>query len=208
MKRITVTVTGDSSTGKTTLVNHFVEEYHTSNDTVPTIAFDYFIKEIMDDYYGHIEFRIWDTSGDEKFCSPSITSTYYRTTNAILILFDVTSRESFHNVDRVWLPRIRSACLQRDTIKLCLVANKTDLIKLRKVDTNEAALFARQHDMHYIELSSIKSQFEEVRLPFYLVAKELIDAGTIKPIKRIENQSFSLTDNIEGEIGKSCCSHG
>lgn len=182
MKRIMVTVTGDPCTGKTTLVNHFVDE-SCPNRTEPTIGHDYFMKTIDDVHYGRIEFRIWDTSGDEKFCGSSFIGTYYRTTNAVLILFDVTSRESFEHVTKPWLARIESTCLYPREVVRCLVANKTDLVKKRVVSMQEANLFAKEHNMIYIELSAIHSNYKEVHLPFYLVAKELIDADIVKTIK-------------------------
>lgn len=208
MTRIIITVTGDPCTGKTTLVNHFIDECLYNQETVPTIAFDYFVKIINDVDYGEIEFRIWDTSGDEKFCGPSFISTYYRTTNAVLVLFDVTSRDSFSHVSTVWLPRIRSACLHSDSVKLCLVGNKTDLIKNRVISTSEAMDFAIEYNMLYIEVSSLESQYEELRLPFYIVAKELIDYQLVKSIKKPKNQlPLYLGEDVE-EKEMTCCHHG
>jgi small GTP-binding protein len=208
MRRIMVTVTGDPCAGKTTLVNHFVDEM-SSNETVPTVGHDYFVKEIDDACYGRIEFRIWDTSGDEKFCGASFINTYYRSTNAVLILFDVTSRESFEHVTSPWLARIESACLKPENVVRCLIANKTDLVKRRVISMQEASLFARENNMIYLELSAIHSNYQEVHLPFFLIAKELIDAGVIEKIMP-RSQSILLCEGGEDEEQKkinlsSCC---
>lgn len=207
-----VTVTGDPCAGKTTLVNHFVDEM-SSSETVPTVGHDYFVKEIDDACYGRIEFRIWDTSGDEKFCGASFISTYYRSTNAVLILFDVTSRESFEHVTSPWLARIESSCLKPENVVRCLIANKTDLVKRRVVSLQEASLFARENNMIYIELSAIHSNYQDIHLPFFLIAKELIDAGVIQKIMP-KSQSILLGDEGDEEnekeqnkLNQSTCCH-
>ena len=45
-----------------------------------------------------VKLQIWDTAGQERF--RTITSTYYRGTHGVIVVYDVTSADSFANVKR------------------------------------------------------------------------------------------------------------
>ena len=67
-----------------------------------------------------IKLQIWDTAGQERF--RTITSTYYRGTHGVIVVYDVTSGESFANVKR-WLHEIDQNC---EVVNRILVGNKND----------------------------------------------------------------------------------
>lgn len=168
---------GDYNTGKTSLAYHFAHDT-ALYQSEPTIGFDFLLKTIEDEKYGVIDFFIWDTSGAEKYHVASMTQTYYRGANAAIFVFDVNRQESFDAIARVWLPRLRSA--QSTTLcKYYLVANKCDLTRV--VSQQVATQFAMEHDMYYIELSSLYSAYAEIRKPFIHLAVALIDEGCIGP---------------------------
>ena len=75
----------------------------------------------------------WDTAGQERF--RTITSSYYRGAHGIIIVYDITDRESFENV-KTWLNEIdRYAC---ENVNKLLVGNKSDLDSKRQVEFAEA----------------------------------------------------------------------
>jgi hypothetical protein len=75
----------------------------------------------------------WDTAGQERF--RTITSSYYRGAHGIIIVYDITDRESFDNVKQ-WLNEIdRYAC---ENVNKLLVGNKSDMDSKRQVETQEA----------------------------------------------------------------------
>ncbi len=47
---------------------------------------------------------IWDTAGQERF--RTLTSSYYRSAQGIVCVYDVTRRETFDNLDEVWLREV------------------------------------------------------------------------------------------------------
>ena len=113
-----VIILGDSGVGKTSLMNQYVNKKF-SNQYKATIGADFLTKEVMvDDRL--VTMQIWDTAGQERF--RTITSTYYRGTHGVIVVYDVTSGESFANVKR-WLHEIDQNC---DVVNRILVGNKND----------------------------------------------------------------------------------
>lgn len=81
--------------------------------------------------------QIWDTAGQERF--RTITSSYYRGAHGIIVVYDVTDNETFHNVKQ-WLQEIeRYAC---DNVNKLLVGNKADQTTKKVVDFATAKEFA------------------------------------------------------------------
>ena len=64
----------------------------------------------------------WDTAGQDRF--KTITSSYYRGADAIIVVYDLTDRESFSHVQR-WLQEI-DKYTDQNTLKY-IVGNKNDL---------------------------------------------------------------------------------
>lgn len=71
-------------------------------------------------------FQQWDTAGQERF--RTITTSYYRNSQGILLVYDITDRNTFNNI-RNWVAQIN---LHADVnINKILIGNKCDLIKQR-----------------------------------------------------------------------------
>jgi Ras-related protein Rab-1A len=91
----------------------------------------------------------WDTAGQERF--RTITSSYYRGAHGIIIVYDITDRDSFDNVKQ-WLNEIdRYAC---ENVNKLLVGNKSDLDSKRQVDFDEAKAFADERGIPFLETSA------------------------------------------------------
>jgi len=95
-----------------------------------------------------VKLQIWDTAGQERF--RTITSTYYRGTHGVIIVYDVTNGESFANVKR-WLQEIEHNC---DVVNKILVGNKSDDPNRKVVITEDAQRFAKQMDIQLFETSA------------------------------------------------------
>lgn len=52
----------------------------------------------------NVKFQIWDTAGQERF--RTITSAYYRGSQAILMVFDVTDQISFNDITKFWMGEV------------------------------------------------------------------------------------------------------
>ena len=101
-----------------------------------------------------------------------LTPTYYRSAHAVVIVFDLTSHESFKSVQS-WVEEIkRYSPLSTQTV---LVGNKSDCHEVREVTREEAEDLAESLSCAYIETSAFESHgvFE----PFKLAASAVVEAG-------------------------------
>ena len=92
---------------------------------------------------------LWDTAGQERF--RTLTYNFYKNANAVLLVYDVTERDSFTDL-RVWMAAIREHAAEN--IKMVLVANKVDEIERREVTRFEGQNAARENGMTYFEVSA------------------------------------------------------
>ena len=139
-------IIGDSSVGKSNLLlryshNKFTEDYQA------TIGVEFGAKNTQ--INGKTcRIQIWDTAGQENF--RSITRAYYKNSVCALIVYDITNRESFNNV-QTWI----EDCLSQSpkTVLLVLVGNKIDLSD-RKVTFDEGKNLADKNKMLFYECSA------------------------------------------------------
>ena len=66
--------------------------------------------------------NLWDTAGQERF--KSLIPSYIKDSAVAIVVFDVTSRESFESVEK-WIEDARA--LREDDVLLILAGNKTDM---------------------------------------------------------------------------------
>ncbi|VTJ88720.1 Hypothetical predicted protein, partial [Marmota monax] len=92
---------GHSGVGKSCLLLRFADDTYTES-YISTIGVDFKIRTIKSDGKT-IKLQIRDTAGQERF--QKITSSYYRGTHGIIVVYDVTDQESFNNVKQ-WLQEI------------------------------------------------------------------------------------------------------
>ncbi|XP_013117187.1 ras-related protein Rab-43 [Stomoxys calcitrans] len=126
-----VVLIGDANTGKTCIVERFKTgnfiERHGN-----TIGVDFSMKTIS--LEGKlVKLQIWDTAGQERF--RTITQSYYRSANGIIIVYDITSRNSFANIQK-WIEEVRR--YTTSDVMLIIVGNKSDLDNEREVEFEEA----------------------------------------------------------------------
>lgn len=91
--------------GKSSLLIRFSDDTF-SGSYITTIGVDFKIRTVLIDGL-RVKLQIWDTAGQERF--RTITSTYYRGTHGVIVVYDVTNGESFANVRR-WLDEIQNNC--------------------------------------------------------------------------------------------------
>lgn len=164
-------VVGDSGVGKSCIVTQFINEKF-SPSFITTIGIDFKQKSI--NYDGkNIVIQLWDTAGQERF--RAITTSYYRGSDGILFIYDVTDRSSFDAIDG-WIKDAESRMTQ-NFIKI-LVANKIDNTRHRVVSNAEGTMLAKKYKIPYFECSAktgeniddIFNKFCELAAPTFFVS--------------------------------------
>ena len=145
-----VLLLGNSNVGKSSLFLRFVDDIW--NDTfVPTIGVDFKIKTFEIDSK-KIKMQIWDTAGQERF--KNIVASYYRGANGILLIYDVSDKDSFKNLSN-WLIEIEKNA-SKNVLKI-LIGNKSDLEDKRVITYNQGKEFADTYGLKFIETSAKKT---------------------------------------------------
>ena len=138
---------GDPHVGKTSLCNNY-NGIEFDENIVPTIGAEKFEKKIRIKSGDEIKLIYWDTSWQERFRSSSFKC--IRSVHAIILVFDITSKSSFENLNH-WLEDIKD---NFDNPNLVLFGNKVDLEEKREVSKEEIEKFAKNNKIAYFETSA------------------------------------------------------
>lgn len=140
---------GDSGVGKSNMLLRFADDIY-KEDSVATIGVDF--KICSRDIDGSVvKTQIWDTAGQERF--RVITSSYYRGSHGVMVVYDVSDRTSFEHV-RMWVQEIEKYAAQGET-SILLVGNKCDLpLSKRVVLCEEGQELADELGIPFMETSA------------------------------------------------------
>ena len=157
-----VLLLGDSTVGKTCFLLRYCDktfqEAHLS-----TIGLDYRLKSMTLQSGKNIKLQIWDTAGQDRF--RAITKNYYKGANGIILIYDVTNRQSYENVKN-WITQIREEA--NPNVVIYLAGNKVDVSEEQKVvKTEDGKKIADEFNLPFYETSAkngvnINKIFEEL----------------------------------------------
>jgi Ras-related protein Rab-11A len=175
-------ILGDSGVGKTSILLSYINGFYDPEINL-TVGIDFFVR--ADTINGEaVKSQFWDTSGQERF--RSIMSSYFRSSNSCIVVYDVTKRYTFENVE-YWMQEILKH-LDIDDISLMLVGNKSDLESLRQVPTEEGEEVARRYGCMFSEvsalnLSNIHATFSQVVSDVYGRCSGQVDCSMLSDVK-------------------------
>ena len=175
---------GDSSVGKTSILNKYVTNKFTDEFTT-TIGIDFHIKRIsVNDKI--VKLQLWDTAGQERF--RSVTIGYFRGAQGALVVYDVTNRESFKNIKK-WMEDIDKNCY--NGIIIFLVGNKIDEKQNREVSTDEGKELGEKYNINYFECSAKTGKnIEELYFNIAtIISKKIIEEQNLSKVVPIVLQS-------------------
>ncbi|KAE8581636.1 hypothetical protein XENTR_v10024864 [Xenopus tropicalis] len=128
---------------------------------------------------------VLDTAGQEEFSA--MREQYMRTGDGFLIVYSVTDKASFEHVDRFHQLILRVK--DRESFPMILVANKVDLIHLRKVSSEQGKEMATKHNIPYIETSA-KDPPQNVDKAFHELVRVIRQQIPDKSQKRKRNTKW------------------
>ena len=189
---------GESSVGKTSILAKYVDDIFDIN-MISTLGVDFKRKtEIIDNK--QINIKVWDTAGQE--CFRNIQKIYYHNTEGVLLVFDLTSRETFEQLN-YWFENIKIECPK--DVAICLVGNKSDLkdhIDVSDEDINE--YLKKNNNPKFFKTSAATG--ENIKEVFQYISREIMEK------KKEENQNNTkriqvIKTNMRREKKKTCCSN-
>ena len=186
---------GDSSVGKTSIIIKYISNKFMDTN-IATLGVDYMDKTV--DYNNlKVFLQIWDTSGEEKY--RSITKSYYKNAEGLLVIFDITNEESFNHVKN-WINEAKD---NNSDIKIILIGNKLDFENERKVAQERALKFAENNSLQYFETSAKngKNIHKSFKAMIDLILEGKSEQEILNELKKPQ-KTVSVNDDKKK---KSCC---
>ncbi|XP_059307588.1 ras-related protein RABC2a-like [Lycium ferocissimum] len=196
-----ILLVGDSGVGKSSLLLSFISHQYPPQDLSPTVGVDFKIRMLT---VGgkRLKLTIWDTAGQERF--GALTSSYYRGAHGIILVYDVTRRETFMNLSETWAKDIKSYSTNPECIKM-LVGNKVDRDSERAVTREEGLAFAKEHNCLFLECSARTR--ENVQLCFKDLTLKILDVPSLveKGSTVVKNQILKQKEVRKSQHSGNCC---
>jgi len=148
--KVKLLLLGDGRVGKTSLAVRYTHDKFTANYK-PSLGVDWLIKrETVNDK--NVKVLVFDTAGQEFLVG--FRSRYYTGAHGAILVYDVTRRETFENLD-IWLKEVRD---EVGEVYVKIVGNKSDLEEIRQVDYEEAEKYANLQGADYMETSALSGE--------------------------------------------------
>jgi len=171
--------------GKSSLLLRFVDNTFEEN-LAPTVGVDFKVKLFETEKAGKVKLTLWDTAGQERF--RTLTSSYYRGAQGVILVYDVTRQDSFDHVQH-WLNEVEAHLSGSQVIKL-LVGNKIDK-NPRVVQRTQGEAWARSHQMLFVETSAredigVTAAFSEL-VNKILESPTLLSSAKVGPRRQLKD---------------------
>ena len=182
-----IVIIGDINVGKTSILSRF--RYGSfESDYMPTLGIDFFSKNLFFEDKT-IRLILWDTAGQERF--RSLIPSYLKNADCIIIVFDITNKESFLSLNK-WLTDAKNNASENTIYVIC--GNKIDLKERRTVNENEINKYIEKNTgVIYMECSAKNGQ--GIKDLFNVIAKNLGENNFAKSDFNVRSGNSDINDN-------------
>lgn len=156
-----------------------------------------------------VKAQIWDTAGQERY--RAITSAYYRGAVGALLVYDITKRQTFENVQR-WLRELRDHA--DSNIVIMMAGNKSDLNHLRAVSEQDGQALAEKEGLSFLETSALEAvnvekAFQTILVETYhIISKKALAAEEAAKAAALPGQGTTINVGDSSEnVKRGCCSN-
>ena len=200
---VKIILIGDSGVGKTNIMSKFLKNQF-MEESKATIGVEFGSK--LFNHEGHkVKAQIWDTAGQEKY--KAITGAYYKGSKGALVVYDITQKKSFENIEK-WVNDLKVAGDPKITI--ILIGNKSDLEDKRQVLKDQGEEKARSFGCAFLETSAYSG--DNIEKAFNLMIKEIYEKFSSDSTGEGEFDSGSKGEDLKLDKAddknikkKSCC---
>ena len=198
---------GDSGVGKTNILSKYLKN-NFDPDSKATVGVEFGTKNIEIDNK-KIKVQIWDTAGQERY--KSITSTYYKGAKGAFIVYDITRKSTFDNIDK-WIGDLKNN--GDENMIVYLVGNKSDLNDMREVRKDEAMTKSEKYNIAFSETSALygdnihkifQDLMEKVYINFYRNTNINKDKEINKGVDLNEESKENNNSGNSQESERKCC---
>lgn len=191
-----IVIIGDTGTGKTNIITQYVSKYFELVSR-PTIGVEFFQKDLIiegvNGAFDQVRLQIWDTAGQERF--RGMASSYYRKAFGVVLVYDLTARESFNNLDR-WMDEVHSYADNK--IEMILAGNKNDLVADRQVTLTEGAEYSKKNQLIFYEISAMFNDNKAINEMFRQLATRIHESNKLKMLKQLSaDETSKKTRNLK-----------
>ena len=187
--KVIIMTLGESSVGKTSFINKYVENTF-NNLMTSTIGIEYHSKKITLPTGEEIEITIYDTPGQEQY--NTITASVIRSAEGILLIYDITKQKTFDKLNK-WFNKIRE--IKGEDFPMVLIGNKCDLEEHRVIYRDEGEKLARENEIQFFETSCVdRTNIENSVL---ILTYEIIEKQKKERLKALEEEE---TEKKEGKV--------
>ena len=192
---IKIVLLGESGVGKTSIISQFIDQTF-QEDLQSSTGGTFSSKTFTYDNGKILKLEIWDTAGQERY--RALTKMFYKDANAAILVYDITRKRSFEELQNYWFEQIKESAPQN--IMLVVDANKCDLIQEEEVDEGAARDYSKGIGAIFCTTSAKSSV--GINDLFIQIARKYTGFDDIQ-IKNEEEDYSNRTTQSEGKISKN-----
>ena len=209
---VKVAMLGQSTVGKTCIVHRFLNSRFGNEELTVGVSFSTKIINLKNGKKV-VKLYIWDTAGQEKY--RSLASMYYKEVDAAIIVYDITSKESFEGV-RYWIGELHES--GPSNVVIYIVGNKSDLMNSSEVPLSEAESLAKSINAIFRQTSAkenigINDLFYDICLDVINShesnSKQSLENSEVQQINKENDTKIIPSMQLKEEklkTGNNCCS--
>ena len=193
-----IVLIGDSGVGKTNILSRYLTNEF-SLTTQATVGVE-FGSKIIKKGEKLIKLQIWDTAGQERY--KSITSAYYKGSKGAFVVYDITRKTTFDNVDK-WINELKNN--GSEGVFIMLVGNKSDLKEKREISEEEVKKKAELYNVAFCETSALEGNNIEYAFESLIneITKKVEKEKEKNIIKKDEGKTITLDTNNDKDKSKN-----
>jgi small GTP-binding protein len=192
---IKIVLLGESGVGKTSIISQFIDQTF-QEDLQSSTGGTFSSKTFTYDNGKILKLEIWDTAGQERY--RALTKMFYKDANAAILVYDITRKRSFEELQNYWFEQIKESAPQN--IMLVVDANKCDLIQEEEVDEGAARDYSKGIGAIFCTTSAKSSV--GINDLFIQIARKYTGFDDIQ-IKNEEEDYSNRSTQTDGKISKN-----
>ena len=194
-----IILVGDIGVGKTNILSKYISNKF-ETDSKSTIGVELSTKTFNINN-NKINAQIWDTAGQEKY--KSLTKAYYKGALGALVIYDITQKITFENIDK-WISDLKISAYEK--VSIILIGNKSDLEEKREVSKEDGENKAKLNEISFLETSALNGN--NIEIAFKTLVKNVYNKchnefDTMAHVEIIRGKTIKIEEPKKER--KKCC---